>query len=285
MIDVVITGASGFIGNALHRRLLADGLLVHAHQRADGDVAHQDTWRVMPPAKTLVHLAGRSYVPDSWNDGAGFLQSNVIGTEHAMDYCRRHGARMVYISAYVYGIPESLPIAESHAVRPNNPYALTKYLAEQVCRFYGDVHRVPVTILRLFNVFGPGQRDSFLVPSIVAQIRSGKEIRVLDLNPRRDYVFIADVIEAICQSMRQQSGMATLNIGSGQSLSVREVIEQIQRVAGTDLPVLSSGQERRQEIPDVRADIALARKTLGWAPRWSFSQGIAELLSTEAKSD
>lgn len=285
MTDVVITGASGFIGHALHRRLLSDGLAVHAHQRADGDVALQATWDAMPPAKIVVHLAGRSYVPDSWNDGPGFLRSNVIGTEQAMDYCRKHGARMVFISAYVYGIPESLPIAESHAVHPNNPYALTKHLAEQVCQFYGDVHRIPVTILRLFNVFGPGQRDSFLIPSILAQIRSGKEIRVLDLKPRRDYIYIADVLEAICQAMRLQSGMLVLNIGSGRSLAVREVIEQIQRVAGKDLPVISSGQERPQEIPDVRADISLARRTLGWEPRWSFRQGIAELLSKEAKID
>ncbi|HNL88083.1 MAG TPA: hypothetical protein PKH05_03415, partial [Nitrospira sp.] len=76
-----------------------------------------------------------------------------------------------------------------------------------------------------------------------------------------------------------------LNIGSGQSYSVREIIEQIQRAAGTNFPVISLGQERPQEIPDVRADITLARRMLGWEPRWSFSRGIAAIFSAEKTSD
>ena len=285
MNDVVVTGAAGFIGKALCRRLKADGVAVHPHGRCDGDISMPDTWRAMPPARVLVHLAGRSYVPDSWNDGPGFLQSNVVGTEYALDYCRRHGARMVYVSAYLYGVPGRLPIAESDPVRPNNPYALTKHLAEQLCRFYGDYRGVPVTVLRLFNVFGPGQRESFLVPTIIKQVRSGNAIRVMDLAPRRDYVFVEDVVDAICRSLQQKQAFQVLNIGSGQSYSVREIIEQIQQAAGTNLPVISLGQERPQEIPDVRADITLARRMLGWEPRWSFSRGIAAIFSAEKTSD
>lgn len=285
MIDIIVTGATGFIGRALCRKLRTGGLSVLGLGSRDGDVAVSITWEELPPAKVVIHLAGRSYVPDSWTDSAGFLQSNVLGTERALAYCRQHGARMVYISAYVYGIPESLPIAECHPVKPNNPYALSRYLAEQLCSFASTYQKVPVMVLRLFNVFGPGQRAEFLIPAIVKQVLAGKEIRVLDLNPRRDYVSLDDVVDAIIRAANTSKGFHILNIGSGVSLSVREVIEQIQFVAGTNLPVISAAQERPQEIPDVRADITQARQILGWEPRWSFLRGVQQLLGVEKRCD
>ncbi len=279
MIDVIVTGASGFIGRALCQRLRADGFSLLALGRDDGDVAHAQTWDALPAAKVVIHAAGRSYVPDSWKDGAAFLRSNVLGTENALAYCRRHSSRMVYVSAYIYGIPETLPIAESHPVKPNNPYALSKHLAEQLCGFAGTYQQLPVTVLRLFNVFGPGQRDEFLIPAIVAQVKAGKDVRVLDLKPRRDYVYLADVVDAIMRAATLADGFRILNIGSGTSQSVQEVIDHIQAAAGTTLPVISSNQERPQEIPDVRADITQARRVLGWEPRWSFRQGAQQLLN------
>jgi nucleoside-diphosphate-sugar epimerase len=281
MIDAIVTGAAGFIGRALCERLQSGGMSLRGLARNDGDVADYRTWDVLPPAKVLIHLAGRSYVPDSWTDSAGFLQSNVLGTENALAYCRRHGTRMVYISAYLYGIPESLPIAESHPVRPNNPYALSKHLAEQLCGFAGQYQGVPVVVMRLFNVFGPGQRPEFLVPEIISQIRLGKEIRVRDLAPRRDYIYLDDVVGSIVRAISVSDGVHVVNIGSGVSLSVGEIIEQIQQVAGTHLPVIASQQQRPQEIPDVRADISHARQLLGWAPRFSFLRGVQQLLSME----
>lgn len=285
MIDAIVTGASGFIGAALCQRLRAGNVSVHALGRGDGDVADPRIWEALPPAKTVIHLAGRSYVPESWKDSPAFLQSNVVGTENALSYCRRHGSRMVFISAYVYGIPKSLPIAEGHPVVPNNPYALSKHLAEQLCTFAGTYQQLPVTVLRLFNVFGPGQRAEFLIPAIVAQIKAGEDICVLDLKPRRDYVYLDDVLDAIIHATTLPDGCRILNIGSGVSLSVQDVVDQIQAIAETKLPVISSAQERLQEIPDVRADIALARQVLGWEPRWSFSQGVQKLLSVESRRD
>lgn len=281
MIDAIVTGAAGFIGRALCQRLQSDGMSLLGPARSHGDVADSRTWDALPPAKTVIHLAGRSYVPDSWTDSASFLQTNVLGTENALAYCRRHGARMVYISAYLYGIPETLPMAESHPVKPNNPYALSKHLAEQLCGFAGKYHGVPVVVLRLFNVFGPGQRPEFLVPELIAQIRLGKEIRVRDLAPRRDYVYLDDVVGSIVGALAVPDGIHVVNIGSGVSLSVGEIIEQIQQVAGTHLPVFASHQQRPQEIPDVRADISHARQLLGWEPRFSFKRGVQQLLSME----
>lgn len=279
MVDAVITGSSGFIGRALCQKLVEQGKTIFSLSHCDGDVASSTTWVDIPPAKVLVHLAARSYVPDSWKMSADFLSTNVVGTEHALKYCRQHGALMVYISAYLYGIPDCIPIHESHPVRPNNPYALSKHLSEQLCRFHGDVARLPVAILRLFNVFGPYQRDDFLIPSIHRQLIRGGEITVRDTSPRRDYVYIDDVVEAIILAMeRHQHGVAPINIASGVSLGVDEIISTFQRVSGTNLPVIDLNERRVNEIPDVVADISEAWNRLGWRPSFSFQAGVQELV-------
>lgn len=278
MIDVLVTGAEGFIGRALVARLRAEGPVdVLPLSSRDGDVADAGTWDRLPPARVVIHLAGRSYVPDSWKSGADFLRVNVLGTEHALAYCRRHGAALVLASAYVTGIPTRLPIHEDDPARPSNPYALSKLMAEELCEFASRTGGVSATVLRLFNVYGPGQRREFLIPTIIDQVRQREEVRVLSLAPRRDYVYLADVVEALVRAARPSTGFRRINIGSGVSHSVAEVIATAQAVAGTHLPVVSDAVERPQEIPDTVAGIVRARDLLGWTPRWSLRDGINQI--------
>lgn len=277
MLDAIVTGASGFIGKAVCDRLDRDGLEVLRLQHTDGCVTDEVLWKNLPKSKALIHLAGRSYVPDSWQYPADFMQANVVGTQRALSWCKAAGARMVFSSAYVYGTPQRLPIHESDMVRPNNPYAISKYLAEQLCEFAARVEKVDVTALRIFNVFGPGQRAEFLIPSLIGQLQ-GREIRVMDMAPRRDYVYLADVVEAFSKAYGAPQGYHCLNIGSGQSYSVAELVAEIQTAAGTVLPVASAGVVRPQEISDVRADTTQARKVLDWSPTWTLSAGLREIL-------
>jgi GDP-4-dehydro-6-deoxy-D-mannose reductase len=278
MIDAVVTGGSGFIGTRLLSKLRSNGAKVLALSSQDGDVADSSTWAKIPPSRVVFHLAGRSYVPDSWHNSAAFLHSNVIGTEQALSYCRRTGAGMVLASAYVYGIPKHLPISESDVPRPNNPYALSKWMAEELGAFASIHHQVNITALRIFNVFGPGQREVFLIPTIINQVRGGEAIQVQDLVPKRDYVYLEDVVDAFILAAASLSGFKRFNIGSAVSFSVAEIIETVQRAAGTSLPVISVNTARPNEIADVRADIGLARTALGWTPKFSFEDGIKKTM-------
>lgn len=284
MTKVLVTGAGGFMGKPLIKALLAECIEVIPVGRGQGDLDHATTWKRIPKADALIHLAGRSYVPDSWRDQIGFVQSNAVATGHALEYCRSHGARLIFISAYVYGIPSRLPIREDDPIRPNNPYALSKRMAEELCAFYAEYREVPVTILRVFNVYGPGQRAEFLIPEIIRQVRAGREIRVKDLSPKRDYIYIDDVVDAMVKALAAPGKYSLLNIGSGKSLSVREIIDHIQQVSGTTLPVHSDNMERPQEIPDVRADITRAMKILKWQPNYGFNAGIQAILNMEERS-
>jgi nucleoside-diphosphate-sugar epimerase len=173
--------------------------------------------------------------------------------------------------------PIHQPIAESVALVAKNPYALSKKLAEEACQFFADRFGICVTILRPFNIYGPGQSDAFLVPTIVNQLKGGKEVRVKDLEPRRDYVYILDVVEAMVKAVACELGFSVFNVGSGASHSVADLIQIIQDVWGTDLPVRSDGVRRKDEVMDTVADITLAAQKLGWKPRFTLRQGIEDL--------
>ena len=280
MSKVLVTGAEGFIGKALVSKLKSGGYDTIGIGSGEGDISGGEPLNTFrsEEIKHVFHLASKNYVPDSWTDPASFYRTNVLGTQQVLEFCKSRGAGLTYVSAYLYGIPAKLPIAESDNVRPNNPYAHTKYLAEQICEFYSREFHVPVTIIRPFNVFGTGQRKDFLIPTIIDQARTGEAIKVKDLSPKRDYVFIDDLVDALIRTIRKKENYNIYNIGSGYSLSVREIIDTIQSVMKTAKPVESEENVRKNEIPDVAADITKAAKELGWVPRTSFLEGIFKML-------
>jgi GDP-4-dehydro-6-deoxy-D-mannose reductase len=279
---VLVTGASGFIGRALVEKLKSRRLEIVEVDSGSGDISDPATLERIGDAEVsrVFHLAGRTYVPDSWNDPAGFLRVNTGGTVNVVAYCRKHTIPLTYVSAYLYGQPENLPISEVSAVRPNNPYALSKFLAEQICEFYASAYGLSVTVIRPFNVYGAGQDGRFLIPSIIEQVRHSGVIHVKDLSPRRDYVYIDDLIEALIRTLGHHAGYEVYNIGTGMSLSVSEIIETIQAVAHTSKAVVCENDRRNHEIDDVVADIRKAVSELGWSPKYSFRQGIEEILNS-----
>jgi nucleoside-diphosphate-sugar epimerase len=274
---LLVTGASGFVGRHFVAQAIAAGHEVHSADSRNGDVGDETTWMNMPAADVVVHLAARSFVPDSWKHPAEFIRTNVVGTAHALEHARRSSARFVFLSSYLYGHPARLPIPETAAVLTLNPYALSKKLAEDACAFYADAFDIPITVLRLFNVYGHGQPGAFLLPRVIAQAVAGQEIVVKDLEPRRDYVYIDDVVHAMLKAVARREGFAVFNIGSGVSHSVAELIAEVQRTWGTTATVRSTNERRRDEIMDTVADIAAARRELGWEPTWSLARGLADI--------
>lgn len=281
MKRILVTGADGFIGTALVQRLQEAGHIVHRLGRGSGDIAAAETLAGLDgiPLDFVYHLAGRTYVPDSWQEPAEFQRVNVTGTLNILELCRHRHLPLTFVSAYLYGIPETLPIRESDRITPNNPYALSKHLAETLCGFYATYYSVPVSIIRPFNIYGPGQKPNFLIPEIIAQVKANQAIRVMDLAPRRDYLHLDDLVAGLICTLAVRPGCQVYNLGSGSSLSVREIVAVIQSVAGTSLEVVSENKARINEIPDVYADIGKAARELGWRPRIAFADGIRRMLA------
>ena len=276
MSAYLVTGASGFVGRALVDELGRRGAGVIRLSTADGDIVDPATLRPhrTAPIDRVFHLAARTFVPQSWCDPADFHRVNTGGTLNVLEFCRERRIPLTYVSAYVYGQPIEQPIKEDHPLVPNNPYALSKVLAERACEFYARVYSLPVTVVRPFNIYGAGQDAHFLIPTIVHQVLWEDEISVQDLVPRRDYIYISDLLELLEATRLAPPGYSVYNAGTGVSLSVAEVIAAAQAEAGTLKQVRSGQTQRAQEIGDTRAGIEKARIELGWIPKHSFRDGI-----------
>jgi len=250
----------------------------------DGDIANRETLAKFAQQvfAHVFHLAGKTFVPDSWNDPQVFCQTNVLGMVNVLEFCRKDNIPLTYVSAYVYGHPDNLPISEESVIRPSNPYALTKRMAEEVCEFYASSYNLPVTTIRPFNVYGIGQAENFLIPAIICQaLDDGEKIVVKDLAPKRDYVYLEDMVAALLATLEKPGGYRVYNIGSGVSLSVQEVIDAIQDIAVTKKKIVCDDVARTNELMDVVADISKARKELGWYPEFSFYAGIENIIRSE----
>jgi UDP-glucose 4-epimerase len=180
-------------------------------------------------------------------------------------------------SSYVYGQPEYLPIDEHHPVRGFNPYSHSKLLSEGLCEAFWHDFGVPAVVVRPFNVYGPGQVSSFLIPTIIEQAPSGR-IVLRDPKPRRDLVHVKDVASAYVAILsRGIEGHETFNLGSGVSYSVEDLVELARRICGP-FEVTYTDEERRVEVAETVADIAKAKSTLDWEPRIHLEDGLRALL-------
>lgn len=275
---VLVTGANGFIGTHLVRALRAVGHAVSTHSTREGNITNcplnfEDVGHVF-------HLAGKTFVPDSWSTPLGFYAVNVLGTVNVLEFCRAGGASLTLMSSYVYGRPERLPISENDSLQPFNPYSHTKILAEETGRYYQQQFGVPVTIVRAFNIYGPGQDRRFLIPTVLAQAidPQASTIVVTDLRPRRDYVFIDDLISLLlCTVFRKKGG--TFNAGSGSSWAVEDIIAIVNQLLPAPKAIRLEGRLRQEEVLDVIADISRARREFGWDPRVTLRDGIRSTLA------
>lgn len=279
---LLVTGGTGFIGKAIKSLLPRDQWEVTALGRRELDVTRP--FEVGREFHHVVHAAGLSGVTESWDRIPEFLTVNVCGTVNALEYCRKHGCSMTFLSSYVYGTGPSGPVSESCAPAPNSPYSLTKHLAEQCCEFHARSFGMSVTVLRLFNVYGPGQSRRFLIPEVIAQALDARRasIQIQDLAPRRDYVFVSDVVSAVA-STAGRPGFNLYNVGTGISHSVHEVVEVVLRQASVEKNVESREAPRLNEVADVRADISALRKDVGWCPAVSLEAGIAQMIESLEK--
>jgi len=281
--NILVTGASGFIGKYLVSELMSLGHNIFSFSRSGGynicDPLAFNSF-VDKDIDTVYHLAGSTYIPDSWVNPSEFYRTNTLGTQNVLEFCRKISAKIIYISAYIYGVPKYLPINEKHPVRPNNPYAHSKWMGEEICRFYSQNYGIKSIILRPFNLYGEGQNNNFLIPFLLEQLKTGKII-VKDDSPKRDYLHIKDFIKGCVSCLNYDKYNITFNLGSGGSYSVLEVINMITSVYSGNIEYLCRNEKRQNEIPDTVADCTLIKNELGWNPEISFKEGLKNILKNE----
>jgi nucleoside-diphosphate-sugar epimerase len=204
-----------------------------------------------------------------------FYEVNVVGTVNVLEFCRRRSIPLTFVSSYVYGVPKWLPIDERHPVEAFNPYSHTKILAEETVRYYATQFGIQASIVRPFNVYGPGQNDRFLIPTLIGQALDPlcDCITVRDPRPRRDYVHVDDVVSLIMATMAAPAG-DVYNAGSGVSVSIETLVATINARLPSPKALASMDKVRASEVLDVVADIGKARRELGWEPRVTLEEGL-----------
>jgi UDP-glucose 4-epimerase len=297
----IVTGGAGFIGSHLVDFLLDSGRHVLAiddlsigrrsnlarHEAnpnfrfVEGSVVDRShMMEVFAGADRVFHLAALADIVPSVQSPGRYFDANVNGSYAVAEAARHNGvSRLLYAaSSSCYGIPDIYPTPESAAINPRYPYALTKYLGEQILLHWGQLYGVPVTSLRLFNVYGPRARTSGTYGAVfgvfLAQKLAGKPLTIVgDGTQTRDFTYVNDVVRAFLAAAERGREGAIYNIGSGGTVSVNRLVELI----GTDQIVHIP---KRPGEPDCTfADTARVAAELGWKAQVSIEAGVAELIA------
>jgi nucleoside-diphosphate-sugar epimerase len=268
---ILVTGARGFLGSALVRKLHEAGYETLSILRDFSKLEE------MEPS-FVFHLAGKTGVLESFRSPALYYEANLDTTRFILEYCRLKKIGMHYVSGYVYGDVGDRPISEEMIPKPTNPYAHSKWMGEEMCRFYAKTFGVEITISRPFNVYGPGQSTQFFIPKMIEQALKNCDIRLRDLESKRDYVFIEDVAEALIAIMKRGKSSECYNIGFGISHSCKEVVAEIQKGLRVFKPVLVENPILSKEVSVAWANIEKIEREVGWRPVHSLSMGLAKCL-------
>ena len=277
MKKILITGSEGFVGKNLIRYLKNYSFEIIETKDKTLDLKLNESWEKIEKCDYLIHLAGKSFVPKSWEEPGKFIENNILLITNALEYCRVNKTKLIFLSSYLYGNCNNLPIKENAPIEATNPYALSKLLSEKLCYFYKNNFQVSNIILRVFNLYGPGQPKEYLLSKIINQVKHENIIKVDSLSPKRDYVYIDDLCSAIVKAINYEGNENIFNIGSGKSYSVKEIIDFIQIIYGTSHDIKEKKLIRKNEILNTIADISLAKKELGWSPIYDIKEGLKKI--------
>lgn len=299
MMRVLVTGGAGFIGSHLVDSLIAEGHEVHVidnlsvghlsniqHHRDnprfhfhERDITDLESIRpLFKDIERVFHLAARADIVPSIENPILYHRTNVEGTVNVLEASRANGVkRFIYAaSSSCYGIPDQFPTPETAEIRPQYPYALSKYLGECAVLHWGMVYKFPVLSLRFFNVYGPRVRTSGTYGAVfgvfLAQKANGRPFTVVgDGSQTRDFTYVTDVARAIGAAANSDRSGEIYNVGSGGTYSVHQLVQLL----GGPIEFIP----KRPGEPDCTfADTTRIRERLGWQPQVSFEVGVEKML-------
>jgi nucleoside-diphosphate-sugar epimerase len=296
---VLVTGATGFIGAHLVRRLIGDGADVHALTSAVSsvypsrlvDVRDQITLhegslvdrsaldaivhRVRPAY--VFHLGAYTHVGKSWSRVDECVQTNIQGTLNLLQALGPIGFRRFVFTgtSEIYGDIE-VPFRETDRVHPISPYSVSKYSAELYCQIFHQGYGWPIVMLRPFNAYGPWQTPDRVIPEIIARGLRREELRMTQGRQTREFNFVEDLVDGFVRAAATAEAEGHLiNLGCGEEVSMRDLASLVLELMGDPIePHFGALPERPTEIERMYSDSTVARDLLGWAPQHSLRDGL-----------
>jgi UDP-glucuronate 4-epimerase len=308
-LSVLVTGAAGFIGSHVAERLAADGREVVGFDNLDpfydpalkrGNVAAlaalprfrfvegdiRDAARVASAFRDhavteVVHLAAKAGVRPSIEAAAAYADVNVNGTVVMLEAARKAGCRTFVLasSSSVYGARNDPPFRESDPPAPAmSPYAATKQACELIGRTYHELHGLDVTALRFFTAYGPRQRPDLAVHKFTDLMLKGEAVPFYgDGTTRRDYTYVGDIADGVARALARcpGSGWRVYNLGNSATVSLAELVAALEELWQVKAK-LRRMPEQPGDVPLTCADLTLAQRDLGFAPKTAFREGLGK---------
>lgn len=307
-LPVLVTGAGGFIGSRLVRRLVEQGARVRAfvryNSRADfgllkqlpaqtlaqleiiaGDLRDAHALALAAKGVELVfHLGALISIPYSYLHPDEVVESNILGTLNVLQACRTHGCRLVHTStSEVYGSALTVPISEEHPLQGQSPYSASKIGADKLVESFYRAYGVQAVTVRPFNTYGPGQSARAVIPTIITQALTQDVIQLGNLEAKRDFTYLDDTVDGFIKAGEAQGVQAeTFNLGSGTEISIGELADLVIRLVGKPVKIaLDTGRLRPQasEVTRLLSDNSKARHQLGWQPQTSLLDGLSHTIA------
>jgi UDP-glucose 4-epimerase len=299
-MKTLITGGAGFIGSHLADLLIASGhevvVIDNLSNGRKSNIEHllkkknfifhklditnmDDIEPIFVNVDWVFHLAGMADIVPSIESPKEYYDCNVTGTFNIVEASRIAGVKKIVYAASSssYGIPDNYPTAETADIRPQYPYALTKYMGEELVMHWSQTYNIPSIVLRLFNVYGPRSRTTGAYGAVfgvfLSQKIHNKPYTVVgDGTQTRDFTYVTDVAAAFLRAAETTTTSVALNVGSDNHYSVNRLVELLEGEV-TYVP-------KRPGEPDCTyADTTRIHEVLNWKTKVSFEDGVAEMLT------
>ncbi|MEM7550832.1 MAG: NAD-dependent 4,6-dehydratase LegB [Bacteroidota bacterium] len=313
---VLVTGADGFIGSHLTELLVKEGYQVRAFiyynsfnslgwldtlskdkldevEIFSGDIRDPNGVRTaMKDIDVVFHLAALIAIPFSYHSPDSYVDTNVKGTLNVIQAARDLVLERVLVTSTseVYGTARYVPIDENHPRQPQSPYSASKIGSDCIAESFYRSFNLPITIVRPFNTFGPRQSARAVIPTIITQLLAGKEeIKLGDLTPTRDLLYVADTVNGFLQISKSDKLVGQeVNIATEQEISIGDLANEIIGQIKPDATIVTDTQRLRPERSEVFRLYGSAKKIkeyTAWHPNYDLKQGIAETIKWFSEGD
>tara|TARA_B100001057_G_scaffold175337_1_gene176011 strand:- start:59064 stop:60062 length:999 start_codon:yes stop_codon:yes gene_type:complete len=303
--NIFITGGGGFIGSHLVERCVKLGhkVKILSPYNIDNSWGWMDTFdkRVKKNIEVILgdvndfnlikketkkidiifHLAALISIPYSYKSPKSYLDTNIIGTYNILEAARENNIELIVntSTSEVYGSAQYVPIDEKHPLNAQSPYAATKIAADHLSLSYFKSFNLPVTVLRPFNTFGPRQSQRAAIPAIINQIIDGKKkIKLGNLSAARDFTYVADTVEGYIKLIGNKKSIGeVINLGTGNSFTIRETLRLICKILNTKVEVILDQKRlrpKKSEVNQLLSNNKKAQKILKWKPSLSGKKGF-----------
>jgi nucleoside-diphosphate-sugar epimerase len=282
-VRIGITGERGFVGKAVAGRLseckydvvpLGDWTYQWNSDGA-GEIAADAPGNL----DWVLHMGARTSIAAAWDNPFGAYSNNLGSTLAALEIARKSGASFLFMSSYVYGVPQYLPLDEEHPIYAINPYMGSKLLGEELCRQWSQLYGKPLVVLRAFNIYGDSLHPGRLISDLIRQARKKERLEIEDAEPKRDYLYVndfAELMQKIVETKPVPSGV--YNVGTGESHANGDVAEMVRDLLDDRRPVKIRKRRRLNDVLDCTADVSKVQAIFGWQPRYTLRHGLTEIL-------